>query len=432
VKDQFQIQNIFTSPPASPPHPPAFPLRLPSSFVLRPSSFSFPLRALKWLFVGPPPQIRLTPDEVEAKRRRLALSIGGILLIILIISGIFGYFRRQEIVRGHQLQNIRSRAAWVISQADQLSALSPARAGEMVREERISLEAELSKTKDKKLISSLNHRISTLTQAENRAGRVAAVTPELYLSLELIRPNTFGLRLAAGQNSLGVLSQDNVVLSISMSGRSGEVVAGGDLIKQGIDMAVSAGKTFVLNPENIVEIDNQKKTSAVAVTDEDDAWQNPFRLSAFAGGLFVFDKSSSEIYKYPSIESGGYGSRRRWLTPGASPDFSDVVDMAIDGDIWLLRQDGLLSRFRRGAPAGFKLSGLPDEFVSPQSVSVPTDGSRVWILDNSSRVVAFNKDSGDYAGQWQFSGVAAADLAVSESSGKIFLLSGEDIYVINF
>lgn len=428
MTQSFQIRNIFKSSPTPPP-----PQSAPASsrpLALGPWPLAFG-HLLKWLFVDPPPQIRLTPDEVEAKHRRLALSVGAILLIILIISGIFGYFRRQEIIRNQRLAAIRSRADWVISQADQLSTLSPARAGEMVRDERLSLAAEVDKTTDKKLISSLNQIISTLAEAERRVGKIETVTPEFYLSLGLVRPNTSGLHLAAGQNSLGVLSQDFVVLSISMSGRSGEVVAGGDLINRGIDLAVSADKTFVLNPENIVEIDNQKKTSAVAATDEDDVWQNPSRLSVFGGGLFVFDKSNSEIYKYSAVESGGYGSRRRWLAPGLFPDFSDVVDMAIDGDIWLLHQDGRLGRFRRGAPAGFKLSGLPDEFVSPQSVSVPTDGSRVWILDNSSRVVAFNKESGDYAGQWQFENIAATDFAVSEQSGKIFLLSAENIYVIN-
>lgn len=438
MNQPFQIRNIFTPSPAPLPHPPALPSPRPYHTSHTPYSILFtPYSILKWLLVGGPPQIRLAPDELDKKRRRLALSVGVILLIILIVSGIFGLYRRREIVREARLASFSQRADWIISQADRLSAISPARAGELVSEERLSLSAELEKTKDKKLISSLNQLISNLESAQARVSRVETVTPELYLSLGLIRPNTSGRLLSAVENWLGILSADGVVLLVSMSGRSGEVVAGGDLIKNGIDLSVSAGKIFVLNPDNIIEIGSKNKTSAVAVADEDDVWQDPFRLSAFAGSLFVFDKSSSEIYKYSATESGKYGSRRRWLAPGIAPDFSDVVDVAIDGDIWLLHQDGRLDRFRRGAPAGFKLSGLSEEFISPQAVSVPQDGSRVWILDNSSRVIAFNKESGDYAGQWQFTPPQAGqadrhtDLAVSESSAKIFLLSGENIYVIN-
>lgn len=427
MKDQFQIQNIFSKTPRPTSNPPA-----PSRSRRHPYSLLHtPYSLLKWLLVGGPPQIRLTVDDLETKRRRLALSVGTILLIILLASSIFGLYRRREIVRRSRLASFSQRTEWIISQADQLSAISPARAGEMVREERLSLESARENTGDKKLKSSLTQIIVGLTEVERRVSRVEAVAPELYLSLGLIRPDTSGSVLSAGQNSLGILSSDGVVLLVSMSGRSGEVVGGGDLIKQGIDMVVSADKTFILNQDNIVEIDNKNKTSAAAVSDEEDAWADPIRIAAFGGSLFVFDRSSSEIYKYSAVESGGYGSRRRWLAPGIAPDFSDVVDMAIDGDIWLLHQDGRLDRFRRGAPAGFKQSGLSDQLNSPQAVSVTQDGSRVWILDNSSRVVAFNKDSGDYAGQWQFAGVNPADLAVSESSAKIFLLSGENIYVIN-
>ncbi len=426
----FQIRNIFKSSPATQPHPPVpSPSRHNSVFSIQYSVFSWPLHALKWLFVGGAPKIRLTADELETKRRRLALSVGTVLLIILILSGTFGYFRRQEIVRNNRLTNLRSRADWIISQADQLSAISPARAGELIRQERLLLEAALTNTGDKKLKSSLAQIISVLVEAERRVSRIETVAPQLYMSLDLIRPDTVGSRLSESSNQLAVLSTGGIVLLISMSGRSGEVIGGGDLIKNGLDLAVSPGKTFVLNPDNIIEIDSKNKTSAVAVAAEEDAWADPVKLSAFGGSLFVFDKSTSEIYKYSAIEAGGYGARRRWLAPGITPDLSDVVDMAIDGDIWLLHQDGRLDRYRRGAPAGFRLSGSPEKIVRPQAISVPTDGSRVFILDNSARVVAFDKESGDYAGLWEFT-PEVSDLAVSEQLGKIFLLAGENIYLI--
>ena len=434
MNQPFQIRNIFSASPAggskkpaAPPNPPAIlpPRPLPSSLFLLPSSF---FHILNWLIVGGPPKIRLAAGELDKKRRRLALSVGIILLIILVVSGIFGLYRRREIVRQSRLASFSQRTDWIISQADQLSAISPARAGEMIRDEQLSLEAALANTGDKKLKFSLAQIISVLDDAERRVSRVETVTPELYLSLGLVRPDTSGRRLSASQNSLGILSDDGTVLLVSMSGRSGEVVAGGDLIKNAVDLSVSTAKVFVLNPDNIIQIDVKNKTSAVAVTDEDDAWADPVKLSAFGGSLFVLDKSASEIYKFSAVEAGGYGSQRRWFAPGISPNLSDVIDMAIDGDVWLLHQDGRLDRYRRGAPAGFKQSGLPDELVSPQAISVPQDGSRVFILDNSARVVAFDKESGEYAGQWQFAGVDAIGLAVSQESGKIFLLAGEKIY----
>lgn len=424
----FQIRNIFKSSPTPPSHPSVPPSR-------HSSSLTFPFRALKWLLIGSSPKIRLSTDELETKRRRLAVSVGTILLIVLVLSAIFGYYRRQELVRKNRLSTWRSRADWIISQADQLSQVSPSRAGELVREERLSLEAELEKSQHQKLTSSLETLISALAESERRVSRVETVTPQLYLSLGLIRPATSGRRLVHSSNQLAILSADSVVLLVSMSGRSGEVIAGGDLIKQGIDLAVSVGNTFVLNPENIVEIDNQKKTSAVAVTDEDDAWQDPFRLSIFSGNIYLLDRGKSEIYRFsqtdPPLPAEALAKAgRRWLAPGIAPNLSGVIDMAIDGDIWLLHQDGRLDRYRRGAPAGFKLSGLPNDLISPQAISVPQDGSRVFLLDNSSRVVAFDKNSGDYAGMWQFSGLEVSSLAVSESLAKIFLLAGENIYVI--
>jgi hypothetical protein len=386
---------------------------------------------LKWLLIGTDSRIRLTDNDLIDKRRRLAVSVGVIIILLMMVSGTLGYLRQNQLKFLKQIENISQRTQWVINQADELSGLSAGRAAELVRSERRSLEKRRSEIKNRKLIEGLDQQITALTDAETRASRKTTVIPELYLSLNMLKPNVSGRRLAEAENQIAVLSHDNIVMVISMKNRGGEVTAGGDLIKDGIDVAVDDNKIFVLTKKKVVEVPTKSKIAAETVNDDENLWIDPFKISTFGGSIFVFDRGASTIYKYPGIETG-YGSPRQWLAEEAADNFSDIVDAAIDGDIWLLRQDGDVNRLRRGLPVKFEPSELPEAVINPQAISVPMEGRRVFILDNSTRVIALDRESGEYVGQWVFEAIGTSDFAVSETLGKIFLLAGENIYSFGF
>lgn len=382
--------------------------------------------------------IRISDQEARKKRRRIALSVGTILLVLLLVSVGLGSRRRADALLEEELKRIEDQVRYAMEQASGLSAISPARARSVVLTVRASVQQESASTKDRYIRSRLEALDKELGSALNTAGHIISANPELYLDLGLVRKGTTGSVMSLFGNKLFVLDRSSgVLLLLSTEDHSGEVVGGGDALSGARTVAGSDKRGYVLTDHSVAEVIVDDKTSTPVVTDDDETWKDPIGIAYFSGNIYVFDRGASEIYKYPSTDSGqapsaesGFGSRRRWLAPGVTPDLSGAVSFAIDGDAWILLKDGSIKRFRRGSQISFSESGA-DPFGEAAGLSIPIGGSRVWILDRENgRVVAFSRDSGEYAGQWESDLLrSATSFAVSEELRKMFLLAGEKIYV---
>jgi hypothetical protein len=145
-----------------------------------------------------------------------------------------------------------------------------------------------------------------------------------------------------------------------------------------------------------------KKDEIKKVIEPDEFWKEPANISTFAGNIYILDRGQSEIWKYPTL-GDTFGGRRRWLAVGITPDLSNVVDMKVVGDVWLLTSTGKLERYGRGAPVPFGMEGFPakgeaKKLSEPSAIWV-TD-SMVYVLENgASRIVVFGTD-GKYKSQY--------------------------------
>jgi len=142
----------------------------------------------------------------------------------------------------------------------------------------------------------------------------------------------------------------------------------------------------------------------------------------------LLDKKG-EIWKYPAMETG-YGVYRLWLE-GDKPDFSDAVAMAIDGSVWVLKENGTILKFTQGGRDSFTLAGLDKPLNNPTALFTDDDQENLYVLDKgNSRVLVINK-SGEYHSQYRWQGLGeVTQLMASEEAKKILLLSGNKVYEI--
>lgn len=422
MTETLPINNIF-SPQRDEPVLPVKKQRKPFFFL--------PLVELvKRIVVGPEQLVRLSDEETARQRRRVALSVAQILLVLLVVSLVLGTWQRRLAAQASGVAETQSRVEFAINQAAELGKFQPARAVELLQAESDNIDLQLRSIRSQAAATKLADLKRQLQQALEQSGRVVKLEPEIFLTLNLIREQTFGEQLSLWGEQLFVLDPRNgVLLAISAVNRSGEVAGGGEALAGAIRVAGSVRQVYVLTPDQIVEINLETHQSALVVEAQGE-WQEAIDIGAFSSSLYVLDRGASDIFKYPAIDDG-FGQRRRWLAPGFAPDLSTAVDMDIDGDVWVLHQDGRISKFRHGASAGFRLRPI-DQLIEPVAVSVPIDGNRLWILDKGDRrVVAFDRESGEYQGQWVAEAFGeATDIAVNEKLGRIFVLSSEKIYFV--
>lgn len=149
-------------------------------------------------------------------------------------------------------------------------------------------------------------------------------------------------------------------------------------------------------------------------------WRGLRLVGGFAGNLYVLDVGVGQILKYSPTVDGYALPPVAWLAPDVGIDLKNVVDMAIDGSIYLLQSSGRVEKLVGGKPEPF---GQPDElgltqpvalFAQPPASSVfLADLTRVFQLDTAG---TFQRQLLPPEGKWQ----RLSALWVDEANGRLY------------
>lgn len=155
-------------------------------------------------------------------------------------------------------------------------------------------------------------------------------------------------------------------------------------------------------------------------------------LEIYGGHLYLLATNQGKIWKYPAKDSG-FGAAEQFIEAKNS-NLSQGVDLAIDGEVYVLDKNGQVNKFRRNQWVGnFKLKGLPlnKETISrPLRIYTKENIGALYILDDGARrVVKFDKE-GNFLSQYTLPKklTKLQDLAVSEATGRLFLLADDRVY----
>jgi hypothetical protein len=170
-------------------------------------------------------------------------------------------------------------------------------------------------------------------------------------------------------------------------------------------------------------------------------WAVPDRIDVeeYDGNLYIWGAQPGELLKF---NSGSYGDTPEfWLDPAGvgSTDLSTVVDMAVDGGIYLLRANGSIVVLSRGQV----VNELRPEAITPPigvvtsfAVTGPPDAGSIFLLEPlNERIIQIDKMSGAVIQQIMVRPDAAVrldDLAaffVDDSGARpiLYIANGSDL-----
>ncbi|OGM76208.1 hypothetical protein A2210_00580 [Candidatus Woesebacteria bacterium RIFOXYA1_FULL_40_18] len=365
-------------------------------------------------------------DGSPPQGRKVMVSAGAILLVLLIVS--IGFGIRQNRIRKERSQYEPKlvQAQHNLDEAEALLTLNPQRARELFSES-LTIARSLQETKVK------DARVDELVKKLD--GRRGAILGEYnegandFLDLSLQTSGFNGDELASSGEKVFILDKGGKrVISVAIDTKRTTLVAGPSQIPQASGLAAYEDRTFVLEDEGIYEV-GEKNTKVI-----DKDWSGEILLYAYAGNFYVLDKSAGTIWRYPGSPAGegtNFGTRQKWLGPGISPSFSGATSMTIDGAVWVLGRDATVQKFSLGSPQKFSISGVFPEILSTDSIYTNEELKFVYILDKSQgKIVVLEKD-GNYKAQYFSDKLKEAkDIAVSEKNKKIIFLLGSKLYSI--
>jgi hypothetical protein len=223
-------------------------------------------------------------------------------------------------------------------------------------------------------------------------------------------------------------------------------IVGGVKVGDIVDIAwLEAGgqrtlSTFVMLDRNgtLLAYDPQQGIDALPVADSD-SWLKPAAIGGYFGNLYILDPLIGRILKYAPTENAYTTPPTSYLNPNVTADLTGAVDLAVDGNMYVLFADGKILKFFKGDQSPFSMDGLPTPMRSPTGLVVsgpqkPEGQGYVYVADaGNERVLQFDK-SGKYIRQFQaVPGETQLrnlrGIYVDEEKGRLFALSGRTLWL---
>ncbi len=155
-------------------------------------------------------------------------------------------------------------------------------------------------------------------------------------------------------------------------------------------------------------------------------WSSVAGIATYDNNFYVLDPRANQVHRYlPAAE--GFDSEPSVLLNGQI-ELEDAVALAIDGDIFVVLEDGHVRRFRNGADAGFSLGGIDQPITAASDIAIVPEAQEVYIADTGNkRVVVAGKDGSFHR---QLVSGAFTDLraiAIDTSAAQLYVVIGDAI-----
>ncbi len=178
--------------------------------------------------------------------------------------------------------------------------------------------------------------------------------------------------------------------------------------------------------KSVKKIDKKSKQEKEIPSDK--PIPNTTAFAAYGSNIYVVDKANDTVVKL--INTGEKYVTQDYFSP-PHPSVASSVAITINGSVWILGNDGSVTKYLRGKQENFHLSGLDKPLRNPNKITTTIDSKFLYVLDNENgRIVVLDKN-GAYNSQYQSNVLKSAkDFEVKEEDKKIFVLSGGKIWEI--
>ncbi|MCK5019582.1 MAG: hypothetical protein KAS32_21165 [Candidatus Peribacteraceae bacterium] len=169
-------------------------------------------------------------------------------------------------------------------------------------------------------------------------------------------------------------------------------------------------------------------------TEDMGGWITGVDIEAYLRFLYVLSPENNQIYKYERF-SNRYSSPTEYNVNG---DLSTGLDMAIDGNVYVLSEDGVLTKLFRGEAKPFVVRQLPEGAISGAKKLYKVFDGYLYILDPINKCIVVVTDGGatgeaNYIRQYVLEGEIGElqDLYVDEDETKLYVMDEKSLYAID-
>lgn len=193
-----------------------------------------------------------------------------------------------------------------------------------------------------------------------------------------------------------------------------------------------------ISKSSILSYDITENTWHASPVTDSANWGDLRSIANFGSNIYLLDAKNNQIYRYSPNATGYTDKAVNYFPSNALPVLSKAVDMAIDGDIWILNDNGRVLRFRAGTSIPFELGALAVPLKNPVALFTRPEVDAIYIADaGNQRIVEFDKN-GAFVRQFKpyaekgdvFKNLR--DFTVNETKRKLYFVNADAAYMSNF
>lgn len=368
--------------------------------------------------------VKLPRLKLSLPRKTTSLIVAAGFLSLLLVSVFFGWKKRayeKKMARGRDLA---TEIEQKIAAATAIKNLDPENTLKLLNETEVLIEeiSGVEKTKTEFYRSQINALSAGL------GGQ--AITPQMLFDYLLVTDQLSTEDFYSDGKTAYLLDVVNKrLLGLNLETKKGEIVAGGEGIADKKTIIFSKNEVYLLGREKFFKIEKgaeeKKKLEEVGVIDEE---ARIVAVGEWLGNLYFFDAAGKQIWKYLATEEG-FGGKKAWLSQDLNFGFDQVVDMGIDGSIWLLLQNGKIVKLTSGRLDKFEQQ-LPTGIGKAKLLAVSLASDKIAFWDEEKKIVWVFDKEGKFVSRLLVNLEKAEGLAISPEGRVIYLLSGGKIYLV--
>lgn len=224
-------------------------------------------------------------------------------------------------------------------------------------------------------------------------------------------------------------SDNNTVYTVNTLNKTTSTVSNGSTgltsFVKGIDFPLDNSITFITSSGELGSFSTKDKTITKI-----DAKLNgtPKDIASYGSRyLYALMPATNEIVKLTKSFSG-FGQPSSWLKK-TSTSLADAVSLAVDGNVYVLRQNGVIVRFLKGTENALQQPSLTKPFVNPTKIYTTEALTNIYILEGSQkRIVVIDKNGTFVKELISDSFQNANDFLVDESLKQGFVTVGTKVF----
>jgi hypothetical protein len=206
-----------------------------------------------------------------------------------------------------------------------------------------------------------------------------------------------------------------------------------ELIVAGISFPRYQTLVFQTTGNALIEIIAGQAT--VMKTEDPAGWVTGQAMEAYLRYLYILSPENNQIYKYERL-SNRYGNPAPYNINGA---LGNAIDMAIDGNIYVLIANGSIVKLLRGEVKPFVIRHAPEGLLKDTTKIFKVLDGNLYLLDPVGARIIVISDGGatgesSYLKQFVLEGNQIgklADLYVDPDEARVYVIDEKRIYAVD-